>query len=683
MEQTTRLTVEDLLAHGRWVRAIARHLAREDAEDVVQDVWAVATEAPPRDASSPRGWLAKVLVNRVRTRARADERRGRRELASEAWAARPATPEEAAARMELQRVLATAIAALPEPYRHVVYLRYVEEREPSEIARLLGEPAGTIRWRLKEALSRLRAQLDQRFEGRREAWALVLLPAGEGLIPRRSLWPSPLVMAAAGATAILLVSGLWLLRPRGGSSGLVASGEAARSAGSGEPRATPPRFAVQAGEPEDDRACPAVAPMKERLALLRRIADPWRNIREVFEEGAPNPVLEAKARSLFDRLLEKAPAGCEHSVTCRGPVCEVAILIPDGVDRFSCHPKPDASLWDHLSSGMNNLVDSGTPFHDPIKRASYTKMSLLQRFARDDGAPVPVGQRPRPVLGYDFAQARPTMPATLPDRCRRSWRTLEAKLDELETWVQEVQPEQAFAASAANPTLAGRAERWARGVLGRASGRLPFEIECRARVCALSPAGEDDPLAIKWQCQEATGTLPRHCFPARNGGDWVQLLEGKARRFGRLRFPVRQGDRTRPAYLVVRDLGRDRRPGPWTAVIAFADSFPWREAIAACDRQFPGKGILKTKLVVPVTTGEEDPPKRVSLEVGGELAGTPLARCVSAAIEGASARFTIPAISNGATIYADFKFPFDPSSFEAKLSSLRKTVEEERIASPL
>ena len=67
---------------------------------------------------------------------------------------------------------------LPEPLRTTVLLRYFEERSSSEIARRMGVPAGTVRWRLKKAIERLRADLDQRFAGNRRTWAIALAPFG-------------------------------------------------------------------------------------------------------------------------------------------------------------------------------------------------------------------------------------------------------------------------------------------------------------------------------------------------------------------------------------------------------------------------------------------------------------------------------------------------------------------------
>src|SRR5687767_5073049 len=72
--------LELLTRHSNWLTGLARALAREDADDVVQQTIAHALAAPPRHAGNLRGWLGRVLRNVVRARVRADERRSAREL---------------------------------------------------------------------------------------------------------------------------------------------------------------------------------------------------------------------------------------------------------------------------------------------------------------------------------------------------------------------------------------------------------------------------------------------------------------------------------------------------------------------------------------------------------------------------------------------------------------------------
>lgn len=78
------------------------------------------------------------------------------------------------------------------------------------------------------------------------------------------------------------------------------------------------------------------------------------------------------------------------------------------------------------------------------------------------------------------------------------------------------------------------------------------------------------------------------------------------------------------------------------------------------------------------TAGDEDPPNRVTLNIGGDLGGTKLAHCVASAFETASGRFTVPPISDGATWFGDLAFPFDPSTVEAKLTRLRAMSQEQK-----
>src|SRR5213075_1521425 len=86
------------------------------------------------------------------------------------------SPEELLQRHELQQGLARLVAELDEPYRSTILLRFAEGLTPSQIARRLSIPAGTVRWRLKEALARLRSELDRMHKGDRRAWMLLFGP---------------------------------------------------------------------------------------------------------------------------------------------------------------------------------------------------------------------------------------------------------------------------------------------------------------------------------------------------------------------------------------------------------------------------------------------------------------------------------------------------------------------------
>lgn len=68
-------------------------------------------------------------------------------------------PEELAERADLQRLLTSAIAALPPAYAEVVSLRYAGERSFAEIAQILDCDEGTARVRFHRAKTLLRRHL--------------------------------------------------------------------------------------------------------------------------------------------------------------------------------------------------------------------------------------------------------------------------------------------------------------------------------------------------------------------------------------------------------------------------------------------------------------------------------------------------------------------------------------------
>jgi RNA polymerase sigma-70 factor (ECF subfamily) len=165
--------LETLLTHADWLRGLAVHLVHGDrqlAGDLVQQTWLAALRSPPDPDRPARPWLAQVLRNFLRRQGKASAARRVRETASE-----PDPVPSSDALLEAaqsQRLIAELVVNLDEPYRSTTLARYYQGLEPTEIARQLGIPAGTVRWRLKEAIRRLRAELD----GRESGWRAALLP---------------------------------------------------------------------------------------------------------------------------------------------------------------------------------------------------------------------------------------------------------------------------------------------------------------------------------------------------------------------------------------------------------------------------------------------------------------------------------------------------------------------------
>ncbi|MFL0362889.1 RNA polymerase sigma factor SigW [Pseudobacillus sp. 179-B 2D1 NHS] len=68
-------------------------------------------------------------------------------------------PEEAVENLELQEIIQSAIFNLPEKYRSVIVLKYIEELQLQEIADILELPLGTVKTRIHRGREALRKYL--------------------------------------------------------------------------------------------------------------------------------------------------------------------------------------------------------------------------------------------------------------------------------------------------------------------------------------------------------------------------------------------------------------------------------------------------------------------------------------------------------------------------------------------
>ena len=220
---TPTADVKALLAHARWMEALAACLVRQthEVDDVLQDAWVAAIRRPPDPERPARPWLGEVLRNVVRMRSRAFARRRRHEEAAGREApASEEMPLNVLQRARLHQLVVDLVMGLDEPYRSTVLLRFFEGHTPSQIAERHQIPAGTVRWRLNEAVRRLRVELDRRHEGDRPRWRALLTPLAAPLIgPRGAASPYPATSGAhpfvwaTGLTAVLVAGSLWLLWP--------------------------------------------------------------------------------------------------------------------------------------------------------------------------------------------------------------------------------------------------------------------------------------------------------------------------------------------------------------------------------------------------------------------------------------------------------------------------------------
>jgi RNA polymerase sigma-70 factor (ECF subfamily) len=74
-------------------------------------------------------------------------------------AAKEALPEEEIETMELQQTIQKEILKLPDKYRTVIVLKYIDELPLKEISEILDIPIGTVKTRIHRGREALRKQL--------------------------------------------------------------------------------------------------------------------------------------------------------------------------------------------------------------------------------------------------------------------------------------------------------------------------------------------------------------------------------------------------------------------------------------------------------------------------------------------------------------------------------------------
>lgn len=205
---------DDPTSEGRDLSSLAHALlpGRQDADDVAQDAWLVLERRGTGGVRSMRAWVRLAIRHLAMRRNQRDRRRSERERIVARPERTPSTLELLEQRSQHERLVAL-MDELREPYREVLRLRYLEDREVEEIAQLTGRTPSTIRSQMKRGLDQLRARLNGERGWREKLLAFVpwvLRRSGNGVRP-----------ALEGATVVgvlalgaCLVVGLWMLGNR-------------------------------------------------------------------------------------------------------------------------------------------------------------------------------------------------------------------------------------------------------------------------------------------------------------------------------------------------------------------------------------------------------------------------------------------------------------------------------------
>ena len=154
--------------HGGAVFGLASRVlnSRAEAEDVTQEVFVRLWNAPERfdpTRGSLRAYLMTMAHGRAVDAVRALSAARRREAADATRSFSPA-PDVAQRAWDavVSEQVGVALAALPEPERRAIELAYFEGHTYVEVARILDEPEGTIKSRIRSGMRRMRGELERR-----------------------------------------------------------------------------------------------------------------------------------------------------------------------------------------------------------------------------------------------------------------------------------------------------------------------------------------------------------------------------------------------------------------------------------------------------------------------------------------------------------------------------------------
>ena len=162
--------------YGKEVYSFCLHLtgAREWADELYQDTFLTAmehiTQLHNEAGANPKSYLLSVAIRLWKNKRR--KAAWRRRIAPEQSMDAPGgevltgeteltdSIETEVLRAEERRQVQRAVDTLPEKYRVVVLLYYMEELPLAQIASLLHIPSGTVKSRLHQARKLLRQQLE-------------------------------------------------------------------------------------------------------------------------------------------------------------------------------------------------------------------------------------------------------------------------------------------------------------------------------------------------------------------------------------------------------------------------------------------------------------------------------------------------------------------------------------------
>jgi RNA polymerase sigma-70 factor (ECF subfamily) len=152
-------------AHYQKVYRFLVHLTRDihQAEDLTQETFAAAWEKITtfQGRATLATWLHRIAYTKFIDAQRAQRRATRILERLPGPKGSPADPYETIMADEESQRLYQTLQGLDAPDRTLIVLHYLQGLSYREMASVLDEPTGTVKWRTAEALNRLRALLSE------------------------------------------------------------------------------------------------------------------------------------------------------------------------------------------------------------------------------------------------------------------------------------------------------------------------------------------------------------------------------------------------------------------------------------------------------------------------------------------------------------------------------------------
>ena len=139
-------------------------LAEEATQDIFLNIWLKAASFNA-ERGQPKAWIMSVahhkIVDVIRSRRRTivNTDPGDYETLDLLPASGASTEAQVEQTLEQERIM-RALATIPEPQRDVIMLAYFEGYSQSKMAEKLSQPLGTVKTRVRLAMQKLRAVLE-------------------------------------------------------------------------------------------------------------------------------------------------------------------------------------------------------------------------------------------------------------------------------------------------------------------------------------------------------------------------------------------------------------------------------------------------------------------------------------------------------------------------------------------